>query len=350
MAFPQIFQRGTRNSNQLLPPAIVNSLHPTSDLKVSIVIPLYNKARYIERALDSIEAQTFSDFEIIVVDDGSTDDGAVLVSSYPDQRLRLITQSNAGPGAARNAGVAQAQGELIAFLDADDEWLPTFLEESVRLLERWGTQVASVSSGYIEYPSGRSTEEMWQRRGITDGVFRLEPDTPPWLVISRLAYMSPWSTVVRADVIRKWKGFYSREKCLFAEDAFLWLKVLLNESVGFSLKPLVRFHKEASGLSNNLPGARPVEPFLTNPNEIEAACPPQLRGLLAEVLAIRASKTACVLGYWGHWREAQALMQRFTAARNWRLPYYLPAVICSTPAGPALAKTWRGMSALFGQK
>jgi hypothetical protein len=328
----------------------VNSLHATSGLKISIVIPLYNKARYVKRALDSIESQTFSDFEVIVVDDGSTDDGAALVSSYPDQRVRLITQSNAGPGAARNAGIAQAQGELIAFLDADDEWLPTYLEESVRLLESWGTQVASVSSGYIEYPAGRSREEMWRSRGITDGVFRLEPDTAPWLVISRLAFMSPWSTVVRAEVIRKWKGFYSREKCLFAEDAFLWLKVLLNESVGFNLNPLVRFHKEASGLSNNLRGARPVEPFLTDPSEIEAACPSQLRELLADVLAIRAAKTACVLGYWGQWREARTLMQRFTTASNWRLPYYLPATVCSTPVGPVLAKTWRGMNALFGRK
>jgi GT2 family glycosyltransferase len=328
----------------------VNSLQLNSGLKVSIVIPLYNKAPYVRRALDSIRAQTFSDFEVIVVDDGSTDDGAVLVSSYPDQRVRLISQSNSGPGPARNTGIAQAQGKFIAFLDADDEWLPTYLEESVRSLERWGDGVASVSSGYIEYPSGRSLEEMWRGRGIKDSVVGLLPDTPPWLVVSMLAFMCPWSTMVRADVIRKWKGFYSREKCLFAEDAFLWLKVLLNEKVGFNLKPLVRFHKEASGLSNNLRGARPVEPFLTDPSEIEAACPPHLRELLSRVLAIRAAKTACVLGYWGHWREARALMQRFTTRRDWRLPYYVPAVVCSTPFGALLGKTWRKASGVLGPK
>jgi glycosyltransferase involved in cell wall biosynthesis len=320
-----------------------------TNVKVSIVIPLYNKAPYVERALASIGAQSFTDFEVIVVDDGSTDNGPAIVRGRSDPRIRLLTQSNAGPGPARNTGIAAAAGEFITFLDADDEWLPTFLEESVRLLEEWGPQVACVSSGYIEYPSGLSRETMWLDRGIKQGVLRVSADTSPALVVNVLAYMSPWSTMVRADVIRKWKGFYSKEKCLFAEDAFLWLKVLFNEAVGLNLQPLARFHKEASGLSNNLPGARPVEPFLIDATEIEAACPPHLQNLLAQVLAIRAAKTACVLGYWGHWREAKVLMQRFTTGKNWRLPYFAPALVCSTPLGAILGKTSRTINALIGK-
>ena len=312
-------------------------------MRVSIVIPLYNKAPYVRRALDSISAQTFKDFEVIVVDDGSTDDGAEIVLSYPDARVRLITQPNAGPGPARNRGLAQAQGEFIAFLDADDEWLPDYLSEGLRLLEGYGPEVAAISSGYIEYPAGVSREEMWRARGIRDGVQRLNPQTPPALAVHMLAYMSPWSTMARAQVIRKWGGFYSREKCLYAEDAFLWLKVLLNEAVAFNLKPLVRFHVEASGLSRNLSGARPVEPFLSDASEIEAACPAHLRDLLARILAIRAFKTACVLGYWGRWREARLLLKRFKTGDDWRLPYYAPALVCSTPLGAGLGKTWRAL-------
>jgi hypothetical protein len=86
-----------------------------------------------------------------------------------------------------------------------------------------------------------------------------------------------------------------------------------------------------------------------DPTEIEASCPPHLQELLARVLAIRAAKTACMLGYWGQWREAKALMQRFTSAKNWQLPYYGPALICSTPVGAVLGKTWRGMSAVIGR-
>jgi glycosyltransferase involved in cell wall biosynthesis len=319
------------------------------NLKVSIIVPLYNKATYVERALDSISSQTFCDFEVIVVDDGSTDNGPSIVAQYPDSRFQLITQSNAGPGPARNAGIERAQGEFIAFLDADDEWFSTYLEESLRHLEELGPEVATISSGYIEYPSGLSLEKMWSSRGIRDGAQRIEPYTAPWVVASMLAYMTPPSTIVRAEVIRRWKGFYSQEKSLFGEDAFFWLKVLLNESVAFNLKPLVGIHREASGLSKNLTGARPIEPFLVDPSEIEAECPRPLKGLLSRVLAIRAAKTACMLGYWGHWREASSLMLRFNDTRNWRLPYYMPALVCSTPVGAVLGKTWRGAKVLFGR-
>ena len=310
-------------------------------MKVSIIIPLYNKAPYLRRALDSIAAQTLADFEVIVVDDGSTDDGAATVANYPDARFRLICQTNAGPGAARNAGLEQARGELIAFLDADDEWLPNYLQESISQLESLDPGVASVTCGYIEHPWGEPTESLWRKRGLAKGVQRVDADTEPSLVVNMLAYMSPCSTLTRTEVIRKWGGFYDREKCAFGEDAFLWLKVLLNETVAFNLKPLVQFHREASGLSKNLNGARPIEPFLEDPREIEAACPPALRNLLSQVLAIRAAKTACVLGYWGHWREAHSIMHRFTSARNWRLPYHASAVVCSTPLGSLLGASWR---------
>ena len=297
----------------------------------------------MRRALDSIAAQTFTYFEAIVVDDGSTDGGAGIVANYPDARFRLIPQANAGPGAARNAGLAQARGEFIAFLDADDEWLPNYLQESVALLESLGSEVASVTCGYIEHPSGESTESMWRKRGLVDGVHRVQPDTEPALVVSMLAYMSPCSTLTRAEITRKWGGFFDSEKCRFGEDALLWLKVLLNESVAFNLKPLVQVHREASGLSKNLKSSRPVEPFLEDASEIEAACPPALRDLLSQVLAIRAAKTACVLGYWGDWREARSIMHRFTSAKNWRLPYHASAVVCSTPVGSVLGASWRAL-------
>src|SRR5262249_11709691 len=86
-----------------------------------------------------------------------------------------------------------------------------------------------------------------------------------------------------------------------------------------------------------------IEPFLKDPSEIESSCPMALRGLLKQVIAIRASKTACVLGYWGHWREASALMHQFTSARNWRLPYHASAAVCSTPIGPMMGALHRAV-------
>ena len=313
--------------------------------RVSVIVPLYNKAAFVRRALDSIAAQTFADFETIVVDDGSTDGGERVVAEYGDARFRLVSQRNVGPGAARNRGISEAAGEFIAFLDADDEWLPDYLEECVRLLEKFSDdKAAAATCGYFEHPPGASREAMWRARGITGGLQRVGPETSPELVVSMLAYMSPCSTVARAEAVRRHGGFYERDRCLYGEDAHLWLKVLLNEPVAFDLRPLVRFHHDASDLSKNLRGARPVEPFLLRPEEIESGCPARLRELLARVLAIRAIKTACVLGYWGHWREARALRRRFSVAGDWRLPKYVPAQVCGTPIGAALGKAWRALS------
>ena len=310
--------------------------------KISVVVPLYNKAAHVRRALDSVAAQTFRDFEAIVVDDGSTDGGGRVVEEYEDARFRLVKQTNAGPGAARNRGIRESSGDVLAFLDADDEWLPDYLGRAVGLLEEADADAATCC--YFEHPPGESRRAMWEARGIREGAHRLSTETPPALVVQMLAYMSPCSTVARAEVVRRFGGFYDADRCLYAEDAFLWLKVLLNGTVAFSLAPLVRFHHDASELSKNLKGARPVEPFLLRPEEVEASCPPQLRLLLGRVLAARAFKTACVLGYWGHWREARALRRRFAVEGGWRLPKYVPARVCSTPLGAGLGKVWRMVS------
>lgn len=306
---------------------------------VSVVIPLFNKGPHIIRSLESVASQTFTDFEVVVVDDGSTDNGAALARRFPDDRVRVISQTNSGPGHARNRGVDAARGELVAFLDADDEWLPSYLSESVRLLTLH-PGAATVSSGYFEMPSGLSTESMWLSRGIRSGIHRLEPGTNPMLAVHMLAYMSAWSTVVRMDVFRKHGGFYERNRCLYGEDAFLWLKVLLNEPVLFNLNPAVRYHRDASELSGNLAAPRPVEPFLSEPEEIEKCCPEELKPLLRKILAIRAYKTACVLGLWGRRQRAGELRRRFRSPGRHRLPYFWSSLVCTSPVGTTLGKVF----------
>jgi glycosyltransferase involved in cell wall biosynthesis len=309
-------------------------------VKVSIIIPLYNKAPFIERSLKSALGQTFADFELIVVDDGSTDGGHEIVERCGDSRVRLIRQANAGPGAARNRGLAEASGEFVAFLDADDEWLPAFLEKSLACLEQHA-EAACVSSGYVQYPAGKSMEPFWRGRGLRDGVYRIGPDADPLFVVHLLAYLCPWNTVARIETVRKWGGFFDQWRCLYAEDAFLWLKVILNEHITVLMEPLVCFHTEASALSRNLKKARPVEPMLLHPEPIEAVCPKELKDLLKKILAIRAIKTACMLGYWGRGREARALLKRFCPWSAWRLPRFGIAHLVATPLGAGAGKVVR---------
>lgn len=307
-------------------------------MRVSVVIPLFNKAPYIERALRSVVSQTFTDFELIVVDDGSTDGGEKIAANFKDPRLRIIKQPNAGPGAARNRGLRDAKGEFVAFLDADDEWLPDYLCESVRLLDEHAANAAVVVSGYLEHPGDISRKQMWRRRGLRDGLTRMHSDTQPNVAIALLAYMTPCTTVARTEVLRDHGGFYERDHCAYGEDAHLWLKVLLNESVAVNLKPLARIHYEASGATQTRRSVRPIEPFLLDPPEIKASCPPDLRVMLSRILATRALKTACMLGYWGRWREARELVKRFRVAGHWKLPYYTSSLVCRTPVGAAIGR------------
>lgn len=317
-------------------------------MRVSVIVPLFNKERTIERALHSILAQRFADFEVIVVNDGSTDDSVIAAQKIRDPRIRIVSTENHGPGAARNRGVAEARGEVLAFLDGDDAWLPHFLDHALGLLDRFGDRVGAAVVGYELYPVGRSMEPLWRRRGLAEGIFTATPSTVPDRFLALIAYMSPWNTIVRREVFERWGGFCATPGVRYAEDSFLWLKVALNSGIAVSLTPpCARYHTEDSELTRKDRGPRPVEPFLTDPSSVVAACPPDLRSLLDEVLARRALKTACMLGYWGRWREARSLVRRFHAKGRRASRYFIPAVISSTPLAPPLGRALRGMQQAF---
>jgi hypothetical protein len=181
---------------------------------------------------------------------------------------------------------------------------------------------------------------MWERRGLKEGIVRLTPETNALFAVHLLAYFSSWNTIARTQVIRDHGGFFDTWRCLYAEDSFLFLKVLLNHHVAVQLQPLVSFHTEASGLSHKL-SPRRVEPMLLHPEEIEADCPDNLRPLLSEIITIRAHKTACVLSYWGKWKEARELLRRFSSIRDWRSRYYFMAQLAATPLGAVAGSTIR---------
>lgn len=150
---------------------------------VSVVIPAYDRAELIGRAISSVYNQTFTDFELIVVDDGSTDGTAERASAFGRSDLKLIShERNRGAAAARNTGVAAAQAPFVAFLDSDDEWLPEKLARQIRLLEQTGA--AACCSGFL------------LRRDGTDTA-RTLPESDGWRArLLRGCTVSPGSTLV----------------------------------------------------------------------------------------------------------------------------------------------------------
>ncbi len=115
---------------------------------VSIIIPAYNSAGSLLRAVDSVFTQTYRDFEVVVVDDGSVDQTKEVIFTYQD-KVRYINQDNRGPGAARNTGIQAALGQYLVFLDADDELLPNKLELQLDYLERHPRVDVVYSGGYL---------------------------------------------------------------------------------------------------------------------------------------------------------------------------------------------------------
>ena len=142
---------------------------------ISIVIPLYNKALYIEKTLKSVLNQTYNDYEILIVDDGSTDDGVELIkSNHKNDKIRIIQKENGGPSSARNRGVQEAKGEWVVFLDADDFFLPTALSVFSKLIENNKGINYFVCNYYIVQDGKIQLYSYTRRNGIIKKPFYLE--------------------------------------------------------------------------------------------------------------------------------------------------------------------------------
>jgi glycosyltransferase involved in cell wall biosynthesis len=256
----------------------------------SVIIPLYNKGMFVARAIDSVLAQTCEDFEIIVIDDGSTDNGPDIVRQYKDPRIRLIRQSNAGPGAARNAGVRAASSKYVAYLDADDEWLPDFLQTSLSNLANNPDCVLCSVNHYRGDEKLLATTMSLFDIGFTAGrPWRLSPEIEPEKMWPFLFYLQSGGTVMcRRDIVLKYGGSYEH-RCTWAEDQYLWLQVMLNHRIYYDMTPLWQYHTEESELNeHNRKLPEPLFPFLTDPDPIKKNCPVEYQITLERFLIYAA--------------------------------------------------------------
>jgi glycosyltransferase involved in cell wall biosynthesis len=205
---------------------------------ISVVMPLYNKQREVGRAVASVLAQRFADFELVVVDDGSTDCGPSLVAAQSDPRIRLSRQDNAGVSAARNLGITLARAELVAFLDADDEWDPGFLETIVRLREKFPA-CRVFATGYSFRYRGRPARPALVRAGLaadsSEGVledyFQVALNSDPPL----------WTSAVAADreALLEVGGF--PVGVIAGEDLLTWARLAVRFDIAYCKLPLASF-------------------------------------------------------------------------------------------------------------
>ncbi|PSM46076.1 glycosyl transferase family A [Chroococcidiopsis sp. CCALA 051] len=208
--------------------------------KVSVIIPAYNSIAYLPATLDSVLRQTFTDFEVLIVDDGSSDNTAAWGSQIQDRRIQFITQANQGTCAARNTGIALAQGEYIAFLDADDLWHPTKLAKQVRYLDEHPEVGLVYTWTALIDPEGRPTGRIFASRDRGD----------------------VWQQLVQRNITESGSSFMMRRCCFETVGVFdttlshvgdwdMCLRIAARYKFGAIEEPLVYYRQYSNSMSKN---------------------------------------------------------------------------------------------------
>ena len=218
--------------------------------RFSVIMPLFNKERYVKKAIESVIAQTYRDFELIIVDDGSPDESLDVVRDFVrndgmsrtnvlneplplnDGRLTIISQPNEGVAAARNNGVAASEGEYVCFLDADDWWNPMWLEEIDKLIKEY-PDAGLYATNYVYYKPGKTHVALKLERGYMN-----YPDA----YLHGEMPVTSITTCMPRKVFDEMGGFPVGIK--LGEDFLLWAKAALHYKVAFCEKPLAYYNND----------------------------------------------------------------------------------------------------------
>ena len=221
---------------------------------ISVVIPLYNKATSISSTLECILNQTFADWEVVVVDDGSTDGSANIVNSMDDSRIRLIRQPNAGVSAARNRGAIEAEGEFIAFLDADDEWDKDYLATQYELTQKYPDCDIFAMNYEFQDINGKKTSTIINKLPFND----VDGVLSNYFEVASCSHPPLWTSavMVRKSAFQNIEGFPVGIKS--GEDLLTWARLACRYKIAYCKTPLAVFNVEGYD-TNEKPKRIPAE-------------------------------------------------------------------------------------------
>ncbi len=213
---------------------LINETNPESTMTeypISIIIPLYNKERHIKRTLDSVFAQTYKNYEVIVVDDGSTDKSVSIVEEISKtQRIRIYHEENGGVSIARNKGIIESNYEYIALLDADDAWKPYFLENIIKLINKFSDAGAFVTDYDIIRKEGR--KYIPQHANIPQDCDEVLIPNYFKSMLNGDPMITSSSVCLRKEIFSKIGMFTEEEK--LGEDKDMWARIALVYPIAFS--------------------------------------------------------------------------------------------------------------------
>jgi len=237
-------------------------------MRFSIIIPLYNKAPYVAKAIGSVLSQTFTDYELIIVDDGSKDDSYAVALNVIEGRgnCHIYRQQNAGVSVARNIGAAFSHGDYLCFLDADDWWDKRFLEEMVQLIEEFPDAGIYGTSYIIVNETKRKTRvsPIGVEQDFEKGYINY------CQVYSKTLAMPLWTGAVCIphDIFEEMKGFLQGIK--LGEDFLLWIHIALKYKVAFLNKPLAYYNQDVDAVNRGVGKLyEPQEHMLWNLTDLE---------------------------------------------------------------------------------
>ncbi len=206
----------------------------------SIIIPLYNKAQYVPRTIESVLAQTYTDYECIIMDDGSTDGSRATVEGWLAEnnprcggRFRLLGQPNQGVAVARNNAVRAASGEYVCFLDADDWWEPTFLEEMTHLIQVY-PKAGLYATNYIYYKTGKTH--------VALDIPTAYIDYPQVYLANRAMPVWTGTVAMPRRVFLEMEGFPAGVR--LGEDFLLWARTAMHYPIAFLNRPLAYYNND----------------------------------------------------------------------------------------------------------